>query len=157
MLSSNAKPGSQERNSSSIRDARLPGAFADLNGMKSRAKDVAKMAGVSTTTVSRVANGDANVSRRTRSKVLSAISKLKYQPNEYAAELRRANCVLPKNLVDAQSICQEGAGLQLNESDYWRVKRRIADLRMDLERLIGIVQSIDRSVQTEDSNIKKTA
>jgi transcriptional regulator with XRE-family HTH domain len=54
-------------------------------------KDVARLAGVSTATVSRVTNGACNVSGKTRTKVASAISKLKYRPNAHAAELGRAN------------------------------------------------------------------
>jgi len=52
-------------------------------------KDVAGLAGVSTATVSRVMNDAGYVSCSTRSKVLNAISRLKYCPNVYAAELRR--------------------------------------------------------------------
>jgi LacI family transcriptional regulator len=54
-------------------------------------KDVAKLAGVSTATVSRVVNGTAIVSGKTAAKVLTAISRLKYFPNVHAAQLGRAN------------------------------------------------------------------
>jgi Bacterial regulatory proteins, lacI family len=52
-------------------------------------RDVAGLAGVSTATVSRVVNDAGYVSCTTRSKVLTAISRLQYCPNTYAAELGR--------------------------------------------------------------------
>ena len=54
-------------------------------------KDVARLAGVSPATVSRVVNGLVNVSSKTRTRVLTAVSKLQYCPNAHAAELGRAN------------------------------------------------------------------
>ena len=60
-------------------------------------KDVARLAGVSTATVSRVTNGACNVSSKTRTKVVSAISRLKYCPNAHASELGRANAGIRRN------------------------------------------------------------
>jgi hypothetical protein len=54
-------------------------------------KDVARLAGVSHATVSRVVNGAGNVSSKTRTRVLTAVSNLQYCPNAHAAELGRAN------------------------------------------------------------------
>jgi DNA-binding LacI/PurR family transcriptional regulator len=51
-------------------------------------KDVAKQAGVSIATVSRVINGLPNVSADTRRKVLRAIKALNYQPSRTAQRLR---------------------------------------------------------------------
>lgn len=50
--------------------------------------DVAKLAGVGTMTVSRVLNGNANVSDEMRRRVLRAIAELSYVPNEVARSLR---------------------------------------------------------------------
>ncbi|MCR8645138.1 LacI family transcriptional regulator [Paenibacillus sp. N1-5-1-14] len=50
-------------------------------------KDVAKMAGVSVATVSRVLNDKGYVGRDTREKVEKAISELNYKPNEVARSL----------------------------------------------------------------------
>lgn len=50
-------------------------------------KDVAKRAGVSPATVSRVINGTANVNDEKREKVFSAIKELKFRPNEVARSL----------------------------------------------------------------------
>ena len=69
-----------------------------VNGQNTRStlKQIAKAAGVSTATVSRVANGSESVSRKTRVKVESAISELRYRPNTLAAELARSNAGMPR-------------------------------------------------------------
>jgi LacI family transcriptional regulator len=50
--------------------------------------DVARLAGVSTMTVSRVLSENANVTEGMRQKVFAAIKQLHYQPNELARSLR---------------------------------------------------------------------
>lgn len=58
-------------------------------------KDVAKWAGVSTITVSRVVNGTGYVHPSTRAKVDAAIAALHYIPNQMASSLRsRQTCIL---------------------------------------------------------------
>lgn len=52
--------------------------------MKIRTKDVARIANVSTATVSRVINGSPNVSEKTRQRVLMAIESLNYKPDIFA-------------------------------------------------------------------------
>jgi LacI family transcriptional regulator, repressor for deo operon, udp, cdd, tsx, nupC, and nupG len=54
-----------------------------------RIKDVAKLANVSTATVSRVLRNAGNVKEETRKRVLEAIEKLHYQPNVLGRNLRR--------------------------------------------------------------------
>lgn len=49
--------------------------------------DIAKMAGVSIATVSRVVNGSPNVSEKTKQKVLAVIEKSNYTPNVFARGL----------------------------------------------------------------------
>ena len=50
-------------------------------------KDVAKLAGISVTTVSRVLNNKGYISEKTRSSVQKAMEELNYQPNEVARTL----------------------------------------------------------------------
>lgn len=49
--------------------------------------DVARLAGVSIKTVSRVANDEPNVRETTRARVQEAIDQLGYAPNPYARHL----------------------------------------------------------------------
>ncbi|MBT8135661.1 MAG: LacI family DNA-binding transcriptional regulator [Gammaproteobacteria bacterium] len=49
--------------------------------------DVARLAGVSIKTVSRVSNGEDNVREQTRERVQKAIDELGYRPNPYARYL----------------------------------------------------------------------
>ena len=53
-----------------------------------RMTDVAKLAGVSIMTVSRVLNDHQSVSEETRNRVTAAVKELHYQPNELARSLR---------------------------------------------------------------------
>jgi len=56
--------------------------------MRTTMKDVAKAAGVHSSTVSRVINDNPNISKNTAKKVLSAIKKLDYTPNALARSLK---------------------------------------------------------------------
>lgn len=56
--------------------------------------DVAKLAGVSTATVSAVLNGQDIVKPKTRKKVFEAIEALNYQPNLYARTLARGRSAM---------------------------------------------------------------
>ena len=49
--------------------------------------DVSKHAGVSIATVSRVLNGNPNVSEKTRNKVMNVMAELGYTPNVFARGL----------------------------------------------------------------------
>jgi len=53
-------------------------------------KDVARSAGVSVATVSRVLNSDPNVASETRSRVFDAVTRLDYRPSSLARGLRTA-------------------------------------------------------------------
>lgn len=102
--------------------------------------DVARMAGVSGMTVSRVINGNASVSDATRTKVLSAMETLKYQVN-LAARAARVGTLrvgllysnpsaafLSAFLVGAMDQCrQNGAQLLLERCDDLRSQRAAID------------------------------
>ena len=55
--------------------------------MRPKLTDVAKKAGVSVTTVSRVINDYGYISQKTRDKVFAAMEELNYQPNSLARSL----------------------------------------------------------------------
>jgi LacI family sucrose operon transcriptional repressor len=65
------------------------------NGMKPKISDVAKLAGVSPTTVSRVLNNRGYISEETRENVQKAMSELNYFPNDVARSLfnKRSNLI----------------------------------------------------------------
>jgi len=52
-------------------------------------KEIARMCGVSTSTISNVLNGKRKVSEATRQKVLEAVKKTGYQPNYFAQGMRK--------------------------------------------------------------------
>ena len=54
-------------------------------------KDVAQLAGVTVTTVSRMLNGRGNVSGKTRERIHQAMDALGYSPNEMARSLKAAS------------------------------------------------------------------
>jgi LacI family transcriptional regulator len=56
---------------------------------RARLLDVARLAGVSVKTVSRVVTGDPNVSSSTRERVLEAAQRLRFRPNHLARDLRQ--------------------------------------------------------------------
>ena len=58
--------------------------------MRATIKDVAKYAGVSVATVSRVLNGSDNVKETTRKIVNEAIQNLDYEPNYLGRNLRKS-------------------------------------------------------------------
>lgn len=91
-------------------------------------EDIADMCGVSRSTVSRVINGDLNVSEQTRQKVLDVIQKYNFQPNLAARGLAKGHTrvlglVIPKGV---QAIFEEpffamliqGVSTRCNALDY---------------------------------------
>ncbi|MDD9742773.1 MAG: LacI family DNA-binding transcriptional regulator [Marinovum algicola] len=70
--------------------------------------DVAKLAGVSPKTVSRVLNGDAPVNEKTRTKVARAISELGYVPSQAARMMRSSRSGLIGLITGAISATPHG-------------------------------------------------
>jgi len=115
-------------------------------------RDVARAAGVSIATVSRVVNGVEHVSSDTKSKVLAAISILGYIPDIHALELSRrkregrrrdrarkysvdgdrqeVNSVLP---VQALNDWRKAARVHVLEEENARLRRLVTNLSMDVE------------------------
>jgi DNA-binding LacI/PurR family transcriptional regulator len=88
--------------------------------------DIARLAGVSTATVSRVVNGSGTVSHEAKKKVLSAISGSQYLPNNHAAELGRGNRGIPrKRGMYAVASSHTTAKLHLLENENSRLRRLI--------------------------------
>ena len=65
----------------------LAGCWERSQNMTMNLEIVAKMSGVSRSTVSRVINDDPNVSEKTRTKVLEVVRQLNYEPNAAARSL----------------------------------------------------------------------
>lgn len=70
---------------------------------KARLTEVARLAGVSGMTVSRVLNGHPHVSEKTRAKVLDAVQSLGYVPNRLAGALTSARTRLVVVLIPSLS------------------------------------------------------
>ena len=71
-----------------MKPAATPPFAADREGQRPSAKDVARLAGVSTATVSRVINSPDQVDAKTRQIVRDAVAKLRYVPHGAARALR---------------------------------------------------------------------
>lgn len=87
-------------------------------------KELAKLAGVSSGTVSNVISGVTEVSERSRKKVLDAIKALNYQPNLIARSLRTnrthtLGMVIPDITIPFFARVIRGAELAARESGYY--------------------------------------
>jgi transcriptional regulator with XRE-family HTH domain len=115
-------------------------------------KDIAKKVGVSTATVSRVMNGNDNVSCETRTAVQSAISRLRYCPNSHAAALGRANGHGPrKRRIQASKSAQTGTKLlTAQEADAQKRSRkseRLYSLEDENSRLRELVNNLRKELE----------
>ena len=66
---------------------------------RARMSDVARLAGVSTKTASRVFSGDERVAEKTKKSVLEAAARLRYRPNALARNLRSGGVTKTVGLV----------------------------------------------------------
>ncbi|NCC75568.1 MAG: LacI family transcriptional regulator [Clostridia bacterium] len=110
-------------------------------------KDVAKLAGVTVTTVSRVLNNRGYISHETRGKVMSAMKSLDYQPNELARSLifQRSRIIG----VIVPSIAHPFFGLLVNALEYEATKRGykilLANSRHDEEKELAYLDMLKRN------------
>jgi DNA-binding LacI/PurR family transcriptional regulator len=86
-------------------------------------KDIAKLAGVSKATVSRVINNSQNVSEELRIRVETVLRETGYTPNLLAQELvtkktKLIGVILPRIGIDTFSYITEGITDKLNEEGY---------------------------------------
>jgi DNA-binding LacI/PurR family transcriptional regulator len=119
-------------------------------------KDIAKLAGVSTATVSRVINASSTVSANTRTAVISAIDQLQYIPNRNASELAliaavkrrrgRIRVVLPttsdrrkKSQRDLSLLCAQDLSARENAS----IDKQIEGLRETFKRIEAQLRRIE--------------
>lgn len=119
-------------------------------------KDVARIAGASLGTVSKVINNDASVRAPLRSRVLRAIEDLKYQPNALAQGMRRTEtgvvgCTISdishptvSTMVSAAEMLLSDAGFGMvltSHRDQLRHERRLFDFlcQRRVDGLIGTV------------------
>ena len=119
--------------------------------MASTIKDVARLAGVSISTVSRVANNASNVSPPIRKKVLRAIKALNYTPNIVARSLEARSLkniavVMGRTMDQAFSnpdffVILQGITSTLVKQEYSTLL--LTDLRqsMELEHCIKLIRS----------------
>ena len=120
-------------------------------------RDVARLAGVSTATVSRVVNDTGDVSGQTRTSVLAAIAKLKYRPNAHAANWDERMVVFQGSVIfmcpfrpsgirrlisdpgtDTQIERRQTGLFHFQEDEYSRVSRLVTNLSVNQEKLEGI-------------------
>ena len=94
--------------------------------------DVAKLAGVSAQTVSRVANCADNVRLETRERVLAAMEELGYRPS-FAARSLRAGCYHSVGLAMSGDIAATGRRLQLEGVAMAAARRRYAMTLIQLD------------------------
>lgn len=108
-------------------------------------RDVAKKAGVSHQTVSRVINGKADVLPETRALVEAAIEEMGYRPNAIARSMARGQthtlaCISP-NLTDFTfASVIEGAEIEARQHKYFMLSSSASDpeaFRELLDELVG--------------------
>ncbi|MGV2619785.1 UNVERIFIED_CONTAM: LacI family DNA-binding transcriptional regulator [Halobacillus marinus] len=122
-------------------------------------KDVAKEAGVSVATVSRVLNDNGYVGADTREKVMEAISKLNYSPNEVARSLyKRESRLIGLLLPDITNpffpqlargvedeAAREGFRLLLGNSDE-KAKKEQEYIQTFLQNnVVGVISATNRA------------
>jgi LacI family transcriptional regulator, galactose operon repressor len=95
----------------------------DARGSRIRLADVAKLAGVSTTTASRALNGRGELTEETRTAVLDAAAQLGFRPSPFAQSLRTkrshtVGLIVPHVAHPFYASILQGAQSYLHEAGY---------------------------------------
>jgi regulatory LacI family protein len=125
-----------------------------MNGMRHTIHDIADIAGVSSTTVSRVLNESKMVSSKTRSRVQAVISDLQYRPNAHAIELVRSRSQQKRQSeIQGEPIGDGRSDRWLNLNAIIRSSRSYESelelLRKENSRLRSIVADLSLEVATQ--------
>ncbi|NII11646.1 LacI family DNA-binding transcriptional regulator [Oleiagrimonas sp. C23AA] len=112
--------------------------------MRARIEDVARQAGVSTKTVSRVLNHEPNVREQTRERVLEVVRKLDYRPNPSARSLAANRSFLIALLYDNPSpnYVMEIQGGVLEACDAHQFSMMVRPLDSQAPDFVATVQSL---------------
>lgn len=131
-------------------------------------KDVARRAGVSTMTVSRVINNSGYISQETRERVAQAIAELDYLPNVVARSLRRkmrespmlTYPLLHPEILAALGEAGHGAQILIADGNYPLVtrsnpasRRVYLNLAPDLLKVTDVLRAIAGATPIEAANV----
>jgi DNA-binding LacI/PurR family transcriptional regulator len=117
-------------------------------------RDVARLAGVSIASVSRVVNGLEGISDGVKQRVLSAVSTLDYAPDTSASLLSRNGGMRKKRrlrLVNRKVDSETVTALELENAE---LRRLMADLHKRLKRLTRSMQRISERFPAPDAHCK---
>lgn len=116
-------------------------------------KDIAKLAGVSTATASRVINGSHCGSSQVRTAVVSAVSALRYIPNPHATQLgrasggrKRAGHQKPSHEADAIAVRALGRATPHN-ADSSDSKARLLTLAKENAHLRRVISELESELR----------
>ena len=129
-----------------------------MNNMRHTIHDIANIAGVSSTTVSRVLDESKLVSSKTRSRVQAVISDLKYQPNAHAIELVRSRSQRKRQSeIQGERMGDGRSDRQLNRNTTIRSLRSYESelelLRRENSQLRSIVADLSLEVAMQGRGI----
>src|ERR1700738_4670753 len=115
-------------------------------------RDIARLAGVSVATVSRVTSGRATVSPKSKRRVQAAISELQYIPNTHAAMLASSRLSgLRKTQPESASSSPEQSlisiGHPLKSESALTDRERLELLEAENQSLRRLIRGIDRQIK----------
>jgi DNA-binding LacI/PurR family transcriptional regulator len=166
-LKARKKCGNVIMTGKAMRRSALPNVRENAGDREATILDVARTAGVSKSTVSRVLNGSVRISPRTRARVLEAIDRLDYRINVAARTLRTTKSSLVALLVPAigndvfgriaevleEDLRQDGTGLVIMSSGWAAQGELLAFESLRSRQVDAVVASVvdDRAPQMADT------